>query len=282
MKILVTGATGFIGRKLVPKLAKKYEVCCFVRKTSDLETLQKEKVRLVFGDMLEKESVFKALKRIDIVIHLATSHMQGKERANLYGTMNIIEACKRQRVKKIIFISSMAAKRKILDDYGRTKLEIEKAIRESGLNYIILRPSLIYSHDNLSLIGKSLKALPFIIPIIGNGNYKMAPVFINDVVKAIANSIEKKVKNKSYDVAGAENLSFNEIISVCKKKFGINKSVIHVPVALCLILFRFFPIISLEAVKGINEDTNADISGLKEELKVQPISFKKGIENVNL
>jgi len=277
MKILVTGATGFIGRILIEKLAKKHKVVCFVRKESNNSAV--EKFEKVYGDILDKNSLLEATKKIDAVIHLATSHQQGNEDFNFIGSRNVIEACKENKVKKLIFISSMAAKRASLDDYGKTKLKIENLIKESGLNYVILRPSIIYSDNNLSLIGKSLKT-PLFIPVIGNGNYKLNPVHINDVAEAITRAVEKK--NKEYDVAGAEKISFNDIIKLCKQQFNIKKPVIHVPIFICLAVFKFFPVISKEALKGMNEDTNADISLLKKDLKINPISFQEGIKNVNL
>lgn len=277
-KILVTGATGFIGRKLVPELAKKHEVICFVRKTSKIKELEKLKVKFAFGDMLDRSSVSRALKDISIVIHLATSHLQGNEKLNIKGTRIIIEECKKNRIKRLVFISSMATKRRTLDDYGRAKKEIEKIVENSGVDYTILRPSIIYSRKNLSLIGKSI-SFPFVIPVIGNGRYKINPVHIDDVVKAICKAIDsKKATNKGYDVAGGENISFNEIIRICKEKFKIRKIAIHVPISLCLLIFRFFPIISLDAIRGINEDSNADTKGLEKDLRIKTISFREGIK----
>ncbi len=281
-KILLTGGTGFIGKELIKKISDKYEIKCLVRKHSNFEYLKKFKVEFIFGDLRDKESISNSLKNIDMVIHLATSHQKGKEDVNLITSKNLVEICKQKNIKKFIFISSMAANRKLLDDYGRTKLKIEELIKNSGLNYIILRPSIIYSNNNLSLIGSTLKSVPFIIPIMGNGNYKINPVHIQDTVNSIDASIKTKEKNKIYDIAGAENLSFNEIIKICKKRFNIYKLNIHIPIFLAIIMFKMIPIVSTESIKGINEDTNADISLLKNDLKINPISFREGIKNVNL
>lgn len=282
-KIFITGATGFIGRRLVPKLAKDNKVICFVRKSSNINNLKLKNVSFAYGDILNKESIDSTIRRFDVVIHLATSHNQGNEERNIEGSTNIIEICKERKVKKFIFISSMAVKRKNIDPYGKTKLKIENILKKSGLNYIIIRSSVIYSEDNLSLIGKSLTGLPFFIPIIGNGKYKLNPVFIEDVVESIYKCVEKnKIKNKEYDVAGAESFSFNKIIDLCMEELGIRKIKLHIPIFLCIALFRFIPIISIEAIKGINEDTNADINALEKDLNVRPISFEEGIKNVTL
>ena len=239
-------------------------------------------VSFISGNILNKESVDSATKGIDVVVHLATSHNRGKEERNIEGSKNIINACKERKVKKFIFISSMAAKRKNLDAYGKTKLKIEKIIKSSGLKYVILRLGIIYSEDNLSLIGKSLK-FPLIIPIIGSGKYKINPVYIEDVVEVIAVATKnKKAIGKEYDIAGAENISFNEVIEICKEKFKIRKLNLHIPIFLAALVFRFVPITSIESVKGIEEDTNADIAGMIKDLKINPINFKEKIKNVTI
>lgn len=281
-KIFITGSTGFIGTELLPKVINKYDITCLIRKSSDAEKFEELKIKTIIGDILDKEGMLNALKNMEIVVHLASSHQKGNENFNLIGSKNVIEACKKNHIRKLIFVSSMATKRTSLDDYGKTKLEIENLIKQSGLNYIILRPSIIYSKNNLSLIGKSIKAIPFIIPIIGNGEYKLNPVYIQDVVDSIYRSIESKKKNRIYDIAGNESLSFNEIIQICKSHFKIRKINMHIPITLFLFLLKFFPIVSVEVIKGINEDTNADIRLIKQELNINPVGFKEGIKNVNL
>lgn len=281
-KVFIIGGTGFIGSRLSRKLAGKYETVCLV-KEEDKDKLRDLNVEIKVGDMFNKHSIERAIENVDVVIHLASSHLKGKEELNLVGSKNIIESCKKKKVNKIVFISSMATKRKILDDYGKTKLKIEELVKKSGLKYTILKPTMVYSEDNLSQIGRSLKMLPFIIPIVGDGNYEMNPVYIEDIIDVIEKSIDNiKTDNKSYDVAGGDKLSFNEIIDISRKRFSIKKIVVHFPISLCLIIFRFFPIISLDAIKGIKESTNADITNLKKDFKINPIKFEEGIKNGNL
>ena len=280
-KVLVIGASGFLGKRIVEKLAEKHEITCFILKEEEKQVFQdKEKLKFVIGNILDKDSLLKSARGIDVVIHLATSSKQNQE-FNLRGSENVIEACKKNKCK-IIFISSMAAKRKSLDGYGKMKLKIEELIKDSKLNYIILRPSLVYSEYYLDLIGTSLFAVPFIIPIIGDGKYKISPIFIEDFTEVVKKSVETKINNKKYDVTSKEKISFNEIIEICKKHFKIKKLNIHVPITVCLLGLKVFPLISKEVIKGIKEDTQADISNLQEELGVNPINFEKGIKNVNL
>ncbi len=280
MKILITGATGFIGSALVPKLCEKHKVVCFIRNTSNISALKNlANVEFAFGDILDKDSVFKAVQGTDAVLHLATSHFRGKEHLNLIGSKNIIEACQKSSISRVVFVSSMAAKRMVRDAYGQTKLEIENLFKTSGLDYTIIRPSIVYGRGELGLIGKSLFALPFVIPVIGDGKYKMNPVYIGDVVSAVCVSVVSDIAiRKEYDVAGAGNLSLNEIVQICSKQFGLKKVQLHLPIWLCAQLFKIFPIVSVAAVTGIKEDTTADTTALKKDLGVVPMRFEDAIK----
>jgi len=280
-KVLVIGASGFLGKRIVKKLSEKHEVKCFIMQEEEKQVFQnKEKLKFAVGNIMDKDSLIEASKGIEVVVHLATSAKQNLE-FNLKGSENVIEACKKNKCR-IIFISSMAAKRKSLDEYGKMKLKIEERVKSSGLKYIIFRPSLVYSEDYLDLIGTSLFAIPFIIPVIGNGEYKISPIFIEDVAEAVNKAVETKIKNREYDLTSKEKISFNEIISIGKEHFNLYKLVIHVPIVICLLGLKVFPLISQEAIKGINEDTNADTTGIVNELNIKPINFKEGIKNVDL
>ena len=280
--VLITGATGFIGKELVKHIYQDYNLSCFVRPTSKIEELKRLNIKTITGDLETENDVLGATKDIEILVHLANSHLSGKENRDINILKNIVSACKKNEVKKLIFLSSMATKRNNPDYYGKSKLKMEKIIKDSGIKYTILRPSIIYGKDNLSLIGKSLK-FPLFIPVIGNGKYKLNPIYIKDVIEAISKSLNnKKSLNKSYDLAGGKSYSFNEIIGICKKRFNIKRVIVHIPIWICLIIFKIIPIISQEAIKGINEDTLADITSLRKDLKINPVDFMEGIKNVHL
>lgn len=281
--ILVTGATGFLGKELIPKITKDYSIRCLVRKTSNITELKKHSLEIVYGNILDKKKMLEITKNIDIVIHLATSHGKEKSNRDIIGSKNLIDASKKNKVKRIIFLSSMAANRRIPDSYGKVKILIENYLKKSGLKYTILRPSIIYSKNNLSIIGKSLFIIPFFIPVIGNGDYKMGPVFIGDIIKSIKKAIEnKKSVNKIYEISGREQLSFNELIKISKEELKIKKKIVHIPLSVCKIIFRLIPLVSIESLNTINESSNANIEKLVQELNVNPISFREGIKNVNI
>ena len=139
MKILVTGVTGFVGRHLLNKL-DKYEVSVLSRKKSPIKG-----ANLFIGGLFDKKILLEASK-VDVVIHLAGISDGDVFKINYEGTKNLVDACVKNKIKRFIFISSYDA---ILDtNYGKSKLKAEEYIKNSGLEYFIFRPTVIYSREN--------------------------------------------------------------------------------------------------------------------------------------
>ncbi|MDD5012033.1 MAG: NAD(P)-dependent oxidoreductase [Candidatus Nanoarchaeia archaeon] len=269
--ILITGGTGFIGRNLIPLLEKKYEIKILSREVDG--------EKIVKGDLVNYDSVKDVTKNVDEVIHLAYSKNYPE---NILMTENLIKACKEEEVKKIILLSSMSAKRSYPDDYGKNKLEIEKIIKNSGINYTILRPSIVYGKGSKSFdfIIEKIKKLPF-IPIIGNGKYAISPVYIDDVICMIDKCVNnKKTDKKEYDLPGGESIWFRDLIKELKKEINTSKKEINIPIGICKIVARISPkVISMENIKNLTEDSKADIEIARKDLGYNPVKFSEGIKN---
>jgi nucleoside-diphosphate-sugar epimerase len=237
MKILVTGASGFIGKILVKKLKLKYgakNLICFSR---TYEQDKNEDLQFIKGDILNYRDVFKAFIDVDSVIHLVASSLNDpivKKKTIIDGTKNIVKASKEFKVKKIIFLSSYSASRNNKDATGKAKLESEEIIIKSGIRYTILRPTLIYGKRG-RIFNQILKSTeyPFFVPVIGNGKYKIGPVYVKDVCNIIIKVLDKKYDNKTYDVVG-KLIRYNNFIKKILKVKEEKKALIHVPLFLIL------------------------------------------------
>jgi len=268
--ILITGGTGFIGRNLIKWLDKKYNIAVISRSN------KKEK-GFVLGDLMDVNSLKKAFKNVDLVIHLAFSKNYPE---NIIMARNLVELSKKNKINRIILVSSMAAKRDCPDNYGKTKQEVEKIIINSGINYTILRPSIIYGKGSTSFnfMINYIKKLPF-VPIIGSGKYKIYPVHIEDVVWAIEKSIYNG-NNKEYDLPGADSIYFIGLINELKRQLNIKKPNIKIPVFFCKIISLILPkILSKENIKNLTQNSLADIENSKEDLGYNPRKFQEGVKN---
>ncbi len=298
-KILITGATGFVGIHLIEKIVdKNYSIRVFVKKKDipdfekNLEKIKKLDVEIVYGDLREKKSLLKVLEDIDIVVHLAAIIRSTNKKefydVNVKGTKNLIDACKANKIRRIIVTSTIAAYRPHKGCYGKTKEIADNLFLKADIDLTILIPPLIYGKGSQGFkkIIKYIKKFPFFILLIGSGNHLQQPAYVDDVVNAILNCIENdKSIGKSYWVGGKEAITFNKFIDVVCEGMEIRKIKIHTPVFICkiiaIIFERFgFNILTRREINSINQNTNIDNSKAIKEIRYNPISLDKAIYDI--
>ena len=290
--ILVTGASGYLGNYLIKELRKNnFKIICLKRnpkkyfkldfcKTYNIDITDKNSLKTVLND-----------KKIDLVIHLAAiknNHDPNIEKVNVIGTKNLIEICEQNNVKKIIYISSTAAHSQT-DLYGKTKKRAEEIIKSSKLEYVILRVGTIYSEDSPFIINliTLIKTIPIFTPIIGDGKYKINPVYINDVISSIIEIINKGcINRKTYYIVGPKPIEFNKFINLIKKSFNINTINIHIPIFLSyFILFiiekiKYSPLLSKSFITSIRNQQDYPIFEARKDFNYNPIEFNEGIKRI--
>lgn len=241
--ILLTGATGFLGNYVIKELVKKQSVCCLVRKASDVSSLGNTSIKLVYGDITDKESLDKISQKIDTIIHLAAVIQSGDSKlmhtANIEGTRNIIEFAIERKIKHFIFVSSYLADPKFKSEYGRTKLIAENIVKGSGLNYTIIRPTQIYGKGdkyNFTKLIQLIKTSP-VIPMIGDGRYSLQPVYVKDLAMIIKQTVNKNF-NKTYIAASDKSIEFNGLIDDIAGSLNLKRFKLHVPLFIILAALR--------------------------------------------
>jgi len=224
MKVLVTGATGFLGKHLVPRLNFCESVRCLVRKTSNLDPIKAKNVKFCYGDVSNKESIDSAIQGADAVIHIAAvvfaKDKEEQYNVNVIGTQNVVDLCKKYGIK-LIYLSSVAVlygKEHSNYGYSRTKKLAEEIVLKAEIKSIILRPSLIYGKGSrLTKIIKMVKFFPIIfLPSHMLTKKLQQPVYIKDVTNTIILALkEDKLKyNKIYYITGPNTHTISEIINM--------------------------------------------------------------------
>lgn len=264
MKILVTGATGFLGSHLVSRLAQNGdEVIALVRKTSNLDHLPKTGVNVVFGDLKEKDSIQRAVEGVDIVYH-AGAAMQGDqeeyEQSTVRGTQWMLELAQAAGVKRFVHISSLVVykvnglKRNALVNeecpyepvpervgpYAYAKLEAEKlAFRfcEQGLPVVVVRPGIIYGTRGKIMfphVGYFFKGKLFVI--VGNGANLLPLTYIDNTVDAIimASHSEKAI-GQAYTIVDDEEITQKEYLNRYFQEMNSKVPVLAIPLSLFLL-----------------------------------------------
>jgi dihydroflavonol-4-reductase len=260
MKILVTGATGFLGHHLTKRLVKEgYLVRILKEKNASLDLLSNLKLEIVEGDIRDIETVKKAVKGCDIVFHLAglVSYWDKlnalQYEVNVIGTENIVEACLQEKVKRLIHVSSTAAVgkesgKKLADEnttynlwdlnvnYCDTKylgeLRVKRGI-EKGLDAVIVCPGAMYGPGDIRRIKSDLifsRGLSSCFYTKGG----VGVVDVEDVVNGLILAWKKGKKGERY-ILVAENLSFYEIRKEIAKALGKSPPKIYLPYFLFLI-----------------------------------------------
>lgn len=225
MAILITGAKGFVGSALSD----------FLKRTG-------REIVLLEADIADKKEVldFKYDGPIETIVHLA-GVIGGKnndafKRVNIEGTKNITELGRKLQVKKIVFISSLRVLSSLSDPYIDSKREAEKIVVSSGLPYVVLRPSIIYGpgdNKNFAFLLRLIRILP-LVPIF---NFRMQPIFVDDIVFAIAKCLDLPA-SQTIDLAGTEIVSYRDLVLLLKAR-GYKIRTINMP-RLFGALLKFF------------------------------------------
>lgn len=289
--ILITGGTGFVGSHLIKQLIDEgQKVRCVVREGSKkIERIKGLGAEIVHGDVTDADSLTDACKDIDTIVHLVGIIQEEKgmtfQSIHVDGTRNLVNAAKKNNVRLFYYQSANGADKEGAVEYYRTKAEAEEIVKNSGLDYIIFRPSLIYgSGDEFVLRLKKIIHDAPIIPIIGSGESRLQPVFIDDLIACLIKAITaSQLKNRTFCIAGPEQIRFKDVVNRIADAMQVNKPKIHFPVffmkpaAMIMEAFLSKSPVTRDQIIMIQGDNICDIKEMKEVFDIEPISFNEGL-----
>ena len=271
--ILLTGATGTVGSALLRRLtADGQPVRALVRDQRRLGD-QRVRVQIALGDLSDPPSFRNALRGVHTVVHLAASirdQPRGSiEELNAVATLRLVRAAERAGVERFVFFSAMNAHHHSRTRFFRAKALAEEAVEESSLSSLIFKPSIIYTPGDpwLTLLDR-LSRLPA-VPISGSGKAQFQPVWAEDVAEAVINSLDSA--NSTYELAGPEVLSYDDIVRTVLRAEHRRRRLVHVPLpivraSLKLLRFATWEEAELMEEPMVTERGTADI----EQLGVSP------------
>jgi NADH dehydrogenase len=240
--ILVTGATGFIGPRVVHALrGRDLPVRALVRSpgAGSATTLASWGAELVQGNMTEPESVRRAVDGCDVVVHLVAIRQGRREefqRVMEEGTRDLVEASREGGVRRFVLMSALGTSEESKDlvPYYHAKWEQEQTVRGSGIEHVIFRPSFVFARDGGILpTFRKLARLTPVTPIIGSGKQRIQPIWIEDVAGYFSQSVDHAdASNRVFELGGPDVVSWNEFWDRLKKELGMRRPSLHVPVGL--------------------------------------------------
>jgi NADH dehydrogenase len=219
LKIVVTGASGFIAKNLRKYLSEQnIELISISR--NDFKSFKCE-TKIISKNYVEK-NILKKIQNSDALIHLVgigkQSVVNDYDMINTNLTKHVVNLSKKARIKKIIFLSGLGVSSNTSLGYFISKHNAEKQIIDSGLNFTIFRPSYIVGKDDL--LSKNLKKQikSGVITIPGSGTYSIQPIHVSDVVKILFESVsELKFNNKIFDLVGPDYVTFEKYVKMYSK-----------------------------------------------------------------
>lgn len=221
--ILVTGATGFIGRTLIRQLAEMgYPLRALLRPSRRSPRLPVGvPVEAAVVSLADTRGLRAAMSDVDVIFHLASAESQGRD-ANLLltdiqGTLNLVEAAADAGVQRILYVSHVGASRGSGYPAFKAKGIAEEHIRRSGIGYTILRSSIVYGPEDHFTTGLAwlLRKSPGVFALPGDGKTALQPLWVEDLVTCLLWSLENpETINQVYEVGGSEYFSVRQVIEI--------------------------------------------------------------------
>jgi NADH dehydrogenase len=253
MLIFITGASGFVGTHIVKNLVNAgHRVRCLVH--AHTPSYATDSLELFTGDILDPSTLLAGASDCDAIIHLVGIIRPKPKtgatfvRLHVEACKNIIQTARQAGIKRYLHMSANGAKQNSKAEYLRTKGEAEALVHESGLDWTIFRPSLIIGQGGefTTLLHQQVQRLP-IVPVVGDGNYKLMPVAIEDIAQGFVKALTQPNSiNQTYQCCGLNCYTYNELIDLfatALDKGSAHK--VHVPLLLLQPITRMLERFSL-------------------------------------
>lgn len=271
LKVLVTGAAGFIGSHLVDSLLEDgISVRSLVKPRSDTSNLAESPSEIIFGDIKDPSSLLPAMEGVHTVYHLAAisrfdANVPTTEyyATNVEGTRNVLEAAKQAGVRRVLYTATIEAVGTSKDGaplteetpqsprniYGKTKLEAEKLVldyhRQCGMDTVVVRPPMIYGPRELILCQRLFRIIQHgFYPLIGSGHALTEFCFVKNQVHGIRLAAENGKPGHVFFISDDRSYTIEEIVNAIASEFGVSVIKPHIPVPLALVMGLTFEILS--------------------------------------
>ncbi|MEX2103634.1 MAG: NAD(P)H-binding protein [Gaiellaceae bacterium] len=283
--ILVTGGTGFVGSHVVHALrALDHPVRALARKPEKQDRLRAWGVEVVQGDMTNAESLRRAIEGCEAVVHLVAlppfSGDEAVDRVMVRGTEHLVEAAKAAGVRRFVLMSALGTKKETqaVAPYYRGKWFMEEAVKGSGIDHTIFRPSFIFGRDGgmLPALLKLARYSP-VMPV--PSTRRLQPMWVDDVAAFYAAAVSDDAPKGTFEIAGPDQVSWNELYDRIRRLLGKRRLKLQIPLGVSKAAATAAQVLPpLKGARGAvamleHEDNVTDIGPAVEAFGIQPISL---------
>jgi uncharacterized protein YbjT (DUF2867 family) len=274
MKLLVTGATGYVGTAIVRRLeADGHEVRPFSRSAG--------------GDISDPAAVARAMEGVDAAVNLVAI-LEGSaeqfERVVAGGARNVVAAAKAAGVRRLLHMSALGVTEEhaTLTGYWGGKWRAKRAVVGSDLDWTVFEPSFVFSQGGGAFREfERLTRLP-VVPVIGNGRYRHQPVWLGDVAAAFSRALSRRdTVRKTYPLGGPQIFTFDELLDEIARVTGRRPHPkLHAPAGFvrfqARILLRHLPPplrVTPDQITMLLAGAECDLTPMRQELGIEPASI---------
>ena len=294
MVVLVTGATGFLGRRVVHQLLeRRHQVRCLVHTPGRESIFDHRAVEVQYGNVRDPASLGNAFYDVDAVVHLVgiirRSRRNSFEEVHREGTANVLAAAKEAGAGHFLHVSVIGAANDQTYPYLYTKWLGEREVIGSGVPYTIFRPSVLFGEGDefLNALAGLVRLFPM-VPVIGSGKNRYHPLAVDDLARCIAMTLGREdLKGQTLDLGGTKRMSYNEVVAEVASAMGKRRLRFHLPVwlmyASALVSQGLMPRppITTDQLKMLSIRSVAELGEVEKVFGFTPRSLKGNIDFVN-
>jgi uncharacterized protein YbjT (DUF2867 family) len=292
--VLVTGATGFLGRRVVHQLLeRRHQVRCLVHTPGRESIFDHRAVEVQYGNVRDPASLGNAFYDVDAVVHLVgiirRSRRNSFEEVHREGTANVLAAAKEAGAGHFLHVSVIGAGNDQTYPYLYTKWLGEREVIGSGVPYTIFRPSVLFGEGDefLNALAGLVRLFPM-VPVIGSGKNRYHPLAVDDLARCIAMTLGREdLKGQTLDLGGTKRMSYNEVVAEVASAMGKRRLRFHLPVwlmyASALVSQGLMPRppITTDQLKMLSIRSVAELGEVEKVFGFTPRSLKGNIDFVN-